>query len=80
MIQIIHDNRSALVREPDASYPLDLGSVNQFIQIQKDRGYEIVKVSVNLTYNRYTSTSIFLDKPKKAVKKSYPYWLRKKRL
>lgn len=80
MIQIIHDNRSALVREPGASYELELYEVNNFIQNHLNSGYQIVKASVNFMATRYVSTSIFLDKPKKAVKKPYPYWLRKKRV
>lgn len=80
MIQIIHDNRSALVHDSGTSYELDLWEVNRFIENHLKNGYTIVGVTVSQMAARWTGTSIVLDKPKKALKKSYSYWLRKKRV
>ncbi|MFN9116048.1 MAG: hypothetical protein ACK5XN_38875 [Bacteroidota bacterium] len=78
MIQVIHDNSSALIHESSGSHDATLWEANNYIQNQLKNGYIITQVTIGQTAGRWIGTSIVLSKPKKAAKKPYPYWLRKK--
>ena len=74
MIIIQYDDQTALVREPGVNYEIAIYDLNEFIKNHLKSGYQIK----NVVMIQRGVTSVYLDKPKKQVKKSYPYWLRKK--
>lgn len=78
MIDIKYNDSEVNLIIDSERYVLKTSELDNFLQERFIEGYEVKKLKVNVLRGRYLNTHLILDRPQKRVKKSYPYWLRKK--